>query len=376
MRSEHDSFAILETALETAREIGASEADAVFESTDQNISRFANSNLHQNMSEVSAELTLRVIVDDAMGVATTTVFVADETARTAALTRDAAGHSAAGQNFGGLYRANEPLPDVNTFDDATAAIAPAAKARALREMFDRGAKASIQFAGAYGTGASSIAVANSHGIRRYCTVTSSDATVIAIGANGSGYATALDRANVDVVALGDEATFKATLCGSTIADIEPGAYDVILEPPATAEVVDWMNLITLSGSAYDDGSSFVVNNVGKQVVGTNFTLADDALDPAFLPFPFDLEGLPQPRVAMIERGSVRTPAVDKVYADRLGFPRTATGWNLGGTEHGSAFHLSIDGGDATREELIRSTKHGIWVTRFNFTLHPSHFTLL
>jgi len=366
MRSNQDSFAILDAALTAAKDAGASEADAVFESTDQNISRFANSNLHQNMSEVSAELTLRVIVDDAMGVASTTGFEADEIARTVALAREAAKHSDALQNFSGLYRANEALPDVRTFDEATAAIEPAAKARALREMFDRGLKSDIQFAGAYGTGASSIAVANSHGIRRYCTVTSSDATVIAIGKNGSGYATALDRANVDVVALGDESTYKATLCGDRIEDIEPGAYDVILEPPATAEVVDWMNLITLSGSAYDDGSSFFVNNIGKQVVGTNFTLSDDALDPRFLPFPFDLEGLPKRRVALIERGVVRTPVVDKVYADRLNFPSTATCWNLGGTEHGSAFHLSIDGGDATREELIRSTKHGIWVTRFNY----------
>ena len=99
---------------------------------------------------------------------------------------------------------------------------------------------------------------------------------------------------------------------------------------------------------------------------TNFTLADDALDDAFLPFPFDLEGLPKRRVALIERGIVRTPVVDKAYADRLGFAPTANGWSLGGADHGSALHLSIDGGDATREELIRSTKHGIWVTRFNY----------
>src|SRR4051794_3866272 len=222
MRSEPDSFAILETALNAAKDAGASEADAVFDSTDQNISRFANSNLHQNMSEVSAELTLRVIVDDAMGVASTTVFDAGEIARTAALAREAARHSDALQNFSGLYRANEPLPDVRTFDDATAAIAPAAKARALRDMFDRGAEFDIQFAGAYGTGASSIAAANSYGIRRYCTMTSSDATVIAIGANGSGYATALDRSNVDVVALGDESTYKANLCKDIIEDIEGG----------------------------------------------------------------------------------------------------------------------------------------------------------
>ncbi|HXH38146.1 MAG TPA: metallopeptidase TldD-related protein [Thermoanaerobaculia bacterium] len=363
MRTEHDSFAILDAALNAA---GAAEADAVFISVDQNISRFANSNLHQNMSEVSAELTLRVIVDDAMGVASTTVFDADEIARTAALAREAARHSDPLQNFSGLYRQSEPLPSVHTFDEATAAIPPADKARALREMFDRGRKFKIEFAGAYGTGSSSTAVANTHGVRRYCTMTSSDASVIAIGANGSGYATGIDRRNLDVVALGDEATSKAILCDGTIEEIEPGPYDVILEPPATAEVADWMNLITLSGSCIDDGSSFFVGNIGKQILGANFTLADDALDETFLPFPFDLEGLPKRRVALIERGVVRTPAVDKAYADRLGVAPTATCWNLGGTEHGSAFHLAIDGGDATREELIRSTRRGIWVTRFNY----------
>src|SRR3954469_4521171 len=127
MRSNDDSFAILDSALAAAKDAGASEADAVFESTDQNISRFANSNLHQNMSEVSAELTLRVIVDDAMGVASTTVFDADEIARTAALAGEAAKHSDALQNFTGLYRANEPLPDVRTFDDATAPSPPPEK---------------------------------------------------------------------------------------------------------------------------------------------------------------------------------------------------------------------------------------------------------
>src|SRR5260221_10807848 len=145
MRSEHDSVRIIEDALSAA---GTAEADAVFISTDQNISRFANSNLHQNMSEVSAELELRVIVDNAMGVASTTAFDGDEIARTAALAREAAHHSHPLQNFSGLYRDNEPLPTVRTFDDATAAIDPADKARALRTMFDRGLPHGIQFAGA------------------------------------------------------------------------------------------------------------------------------------------------------------------------------------------------------------------------------------
>ncbi|MGZ5433559.1 MAG: metallopeptidase TldD-related protein, partial [Thermoanaerobaculia bacterium] len=149
-------------------------------------------------------------------------------------------------------------------------------------------------------------------------------------------------------------------------DLAPGAYDVILEPPCLAEVFDWMNMIAFTGQSYEDGSSFFVGNIGRRVLGENFTLVDDALDPDFLPFPFDIEGLPKRVVPLVERGVIRTPALDKAWADRLGLEPTASAWHLGSPDHGAAFHLSMAGGDATREEMIASTKHGIWITRFNY----------
>src|SRR5437588_6291636 len=208
MRSQSDSYAVIEAALHAAQ---AQEADALFVSTDQNITRFANSNVHQNMSEVSAELTLRVIVDNAVGVAATTVFDADEIARTAALAREAARRGDALQNFTGLYRDAEPLPSVETFHERVASIAPADKARALRTMFDRGRENGLAFAGAYATGASSYACGNTHGVRRYCTTTAAGASVIAIDGSASGYAAGIARDGLDLVALGDEALGKAAL---------------------------------------------------------------------------------------------------------------------------------------------------------------------
>src|SRR5438067_8302941 len=177
MRSQSDSFAIIESALEAAKEY---EADALFISTDQNISRFANSSLHQNMSEISAELILRVIVDDAQGVAATTSFDADEIARTAALAREAAKHADPLKNFSGLYRDNEPLPQLHTFDERVPAMPPIDKARALRTMFDRGREGGVLFAGNYATSTSSIACGNTHGVRRYTTITDSEGIVIAL----------------------------------------------------------------------------------------------------------------------------------------------------------------------------------------------------
>ena len=363
MRTERESFDILDRALAAA---GADEADAAFVSGDHNISRFANSQLHQNMSEESASLTLRVVMGGAMGVATTTGFDDEEIARTAELAREAAKHANPVDGWQGLYRGDEPLPHVDAWDEATAAIAPMEKARALREMFDR--HAGVLFAGAYATGSASVACGNTHGVRRYTTMTDADATVIAIGKSGSGYATRRERsaARMDLAALGDEATLKATLAADTAEDLAPGAYDVILEPPALAEVFDWLNMIALTGQSFEDGSSFFVGNLGKRVLGENFTLADDSLDPAFLPFPFDMEGLPKRRVALVENGVLRTPVLDKAWADRLGLAPTAHAWSLGSPEHGAAFHLSMSGGDSTREEMIASTKLGIWVTRFNY----------
>lgn len=363
MKSESDSFAILEQVLKTAN---ADEADAAFISVDQNISRFANSQLHQNMSEESAGLTLRVMVGGAMGVATTTSFEPEDIAEMAEIARETARHSNPVPGFQGLYRDNEPLPQIDTFDEATAAIRPETKARALRAMFD--AHRELQFAGAYATGGVSVACGNTHGVRRFAQTTFSDATVIALAKDASGYATQREQraSRLDLARLGEEASLKATLAAGKSEDLQPGQYDVILEPPALAEVFDWMNMIAFTGQSFEDGSSFFVGNLGEHLLGEQFTLTDDSLDPDFLPFPFDLEGLPKRPVALIERGVVKTPVLDKAWADRLGLPATAHAWSLGSSEHGAAFHLSMSGGDATREEMIRSTKLGIWVTRFNY----------
>ena len=365
MRAELESFDILARALAAA---DADEADAVFVSTDRNISRFANSNVHQNMSEVTADLTLRVVIGGAIGVASTTTFDADGIDRMVKLAQEAARHSQPLPGFRGLYRGGETAPALHAFDEPTAEIAVAEKARQLRAMFDRGEERAVQFAGSFTTAAMSVACANSHGVQRYCRITSADATVIALGATGSGYATACGRsvAEVNIAALGDEATGKATLCSASLLDLDPGAYDMIIEPAAIAEVLDWMNLIAFSGQSFEDQSSFFVGNIGEKRLSSNLTLADDSVDEAFLPFPFDLEGFARRRVTLIDRGTIRTPVVDKAYADRLGIPPTGNCWHLGAPEHGTAFHLSIDPGDATREELLQSTKLGIWVTRFNY----------
>ena len=149
----------------------------MFLSVDQNISRFANSQLHQNCRKRARGSRARDR-ERRHGVATTTAFDEEEIARTADVAREAARHSSAVQGFRGLYRDNEPVSPVDSFDEATATISANEKATALRVMFDKGRD--VLFAGSYATAATSVACGNTHGVRRYARMTHADATVIAL----------------------------------------------------------------------------------------------------------------------------------------------------------------------------------------------------
>jgi PmbA protein len=366
-----DSFDLIGRALEAA---ASHEADAVFIATDRNISRFANSTVHQNMSEISGELTLRVVTEGKMGTATTTSFDPDEIARTADLAREGARRSDPVPNFSGLDRPTGSADQTpasataGSFDEPTATVSPRDKALDLRAMFDFGLQSDVHFAGSYSTASIEVACGNTHGVRRLARITSADATVIATRAELSGYATGCSRSvgSLDLGALGREATMKATLAANEEAPLEPGLWDVVLEPPAISEVLEWLNMIAFTGQSYEDGSSLLVGNLGKQIFSPLLTISDDATDSGFLPFPFDLEGQPKRSVTVIDRGIGVTPLLDKAYSDRLQLPATASASSLGGSEHGGALHLSVAPGHSSVEAMIRSTERGVWVTRFNY----------
>ena len=122
------------------------------------------------MSEESASLTLRVIVNGAMGVATTTAFDDDEIARDRGARARGGAALESGAGVPGAVSRQRAGAGARHVRRAHGAISAAEKARALRAMFDR-ARRSVQFAGAYATGAASVACGNTHGVRRYARMT-------------------------------------------------------------------------------------------------------------------------------------------------------------------------------------------------------------
>ena len=63
-------------------------------------------------------------------------------------------------------------------------------------------------------------------------------------------------------------------------DLEPGAYDVVLEPYAVDDLLSFVASLGLQGRALLERTSFATGKLGQRLLSEAITLRDDPLDPA------------------------------------------------------------------------------------------------
>ena len=97
------------------------------------------------------------------------------------------------------------------------------------------------------------------------------------------------------------------------------------------------------------------------------TIYDDGLDPGGLCVPFDFEGVPKQKVTFIENGVVRALTYDSFTAGREGKESTGHGLIAPATEGPIPLNLFMKAGEHRLEEMVRSVRRGIYVSRFHYT---------
>jgi len=262
----------------------------------------------------------------------------------------------------------EALPELpnQTFEpdqgwsDATAALDPAGRVAAVRQVTDPARAAGLQSTGYLESNAGFFAVANNKGLFAYRRATSSamTMTVRTADGSGSGWAGAAhhDVSRIDARALGARALDKAQRSVNPVA-IEPGRYTVVLEPTAVGNLVQLI-AFNLGARNADEGRSFFTkpgggNKIGMKVVDERISITSDPLDVDMPAGAFTGEGLPVRRTAWIEKGAVANLAYDRYWAMSK---------NRDPVPGPSSFRMT--GGDSTIEQLIASTERGLLVTRF------------
>lgn len=341
------------------------------------LTRFASSSIHQSTWREDTGLRVRVVSAGRIGVAASNDFSPSGARRAAESALEMAGVVAPDPQFPGLAP-EDPVQDASRFDEATAAATPQRRAEGVAELVSASADG-FTAAGAFETTASEVAVANSEG--QFCwapTTLASLTTVISGGEGGNGFAEVFAQGvdEIDPASIGRRASDKAVRSRAP-RDVEPGRYAVVLEPSAVSTLVGFLSWIGFGGRLLLEGRSCLSGKDGQRVAADAVTIYDDAADPGTLGIPFDFEGVPRSRVAMIDRGVFRGGVYDLRTAKLAG--RSSTGHALPAPNPEGPFPLNVfmEPGDVSLEDMIASTEHGLLVTRFHYSnvVHPVESTI-
>ena len=159
--------------------------------------------------------------------------------------------------------------------------------------------------------------------------------------------------------------------------MEPGDYAVVLEPAATATLVEFLCYIAFNGKELIEGRSPLVGRLGEQVCDPRVTIVDDALTPLLPGVPFDFEGVPKRRVTLIDKGVASGVVYDLASAHAAGTESTGHGLPAPNPEGAFPLHPCMAPGDTPAEDLVAGMERGLLVTRFHYTnvLNPMDTTL-
>jgi len=139
--------------------------------------------------------------------------------------------------------------------------------------------------------------------------------------------------------------------------LESGKYEVVLEPAAVGMLMLRM-LGVFDARQADEGRSFFSkrgggNRLGEKLFDEKVTIVSDPAEKNAETSPFTNTGQPVQREVWVEEGVLKSLSYSRFWAMKQGVPAKA-----------GASNFIMSGGDASLEDLIRSVKRGVLVTRF------------
>ena len=348
------------------QESPADQTEALLLTEDSSLTRFANSAVHQHVAERNQTLILRVVLGKKIAVVTTNILQPSSVKKSLQNVISLAKVQRPNEEFISLPQP-KPIVERNTFSRNVHNLTPDRKVRAIKAILALVKRRDLRASGAFSNGEVELAVANSLGVEAYQDYSDLFLHMIVENGGGSGYASFVSRDpdQLDVDSLAQEAIGKASRAEPV--QIEPGEYEVVLEPYAVSELMSFLGYLGFHALAVQEGRSFFCNEFGRKMVDDKITIYDDGLDPEGLQVPFDFEGMPKQRVTFFEEGVARQVTYDSFTAGREGKSSTGHGLIAPNTAGPIPINLFMKEGESSLDEMIRSVRKGIYVTRFHYT---------
>lgn len=266
----------------------------------------------------------------------------------------------------------DPTPEPTAealLQDALAAEAAALAVDGVSQVSDAAA--------AYGT--HRVHLAASNGFSGGYTRSSRSTSCVAISGEGTGMERDYD---------GDSRTFQADLrapeeIGRTAGERAvqqvgarkptTGTFPVLFDERISSSLIGHL-LGASNGAAIARGASWLSDCLGEQVLPERISLIEDPHRPRIAGSrPFDAEGLPTRRRAIVENGVLTGWTLDLASARKLDMTSTGNAARgVSGPPSPSNWNLSLTQGDQSRADLLRDMGTGLLVTSMiGSTINPN-----
>ncbi|HEY5648043.1 MAG TPA: TldD/PmbA family protein [Nitrospiria bacterium] len=356
---------------------GSAGVEVILTDRREGLTRFGNNIVSQHVESRNAELEIRILDGKKQGKAGCNRFDRETLGRT--VERAAALARVQKEDPSLLpFPGPQSYREISHHYSPTAKVLPGHKVDRLKAAIKPVIRTKARAAGTFTHGEQAVGISNSAGLYVFNRYTSAQFGVTVMAGDGSGWAEAThpDIRTIDPVALTAAALEKA-LASRHPKEFPPGAYDVILEPAAVAELLLFMAWEGFGALQFQEGRSFLSGKIGKKVFDDRVTIVDDVFDPLTMGLAFDYEGMPRKPVSLIENGIARALVFDRKTA-RAGKTET-TGHSLPqpNTVGPLPLNLSLAGGDSSLDEMVAGTDKGLLITHFHYTniLDPVSLTI-
>ena len=250
--------------------------------------------------------------------------------------------------------------DPGGFYETTGALTPEARARAVAPALEAARAAGTVASGYIDARAGSRALATSNGLFGFHRITGVASTLRARTPDGGSSGWAGDEANdwdrIDSERIAADAVRKCDAWRNPTA-LEPGSYETVLEPTAVGMLMLRMRTAFSARTADEGRSAFSRPGGGtlvdERLFDSRVTIRSDPTATNAETDPFTADGQRTRTDTWVENGVLRGLSYSRFWADRQGMePRPP------------AANLIMAGGDASTEDMIRSFRRGVLITRF------------
>ncbi|HEY3821763.1 MAG TPA: metallopeptidase TldD-related protein [Polyangiaceae bacterium] len=369
---------LLALGQEVLRAAGETEAEVYLRTAERGCARFAIGELGQHMQLSEPQAVVRVAHGARVAETVTSRLDRDALVDAVRATGRAARLVPEVEGFPGFTRADEPTGAApHRYIAATAGASPEERVERLAPVLAAIRDAGLVSAGMLETTSASHALATTGGCAREHDETTASFRVWALETPGAGGAAGYGgqvHHDVGELRLAEETDRALRVCRMSRqpASLEAGSYDVVMEPEAVTELLEWLAAIAFAAPEVEQGTSPMAGRLGERITGGGVDLVEDPLceDPALgFGAPFDREGTWKRRVPLVEGGVARAILYDRTYAARMGAASTGSAQlpALGSDGGVGPTSLMLRGGTASGvDELLAGVERGLYVCRLHY----------